>query len=134
MTKAELVEHVATTVQLPKHQIDAVLTRCLQGIMDVVHKGNTIELRGFGRFRLRHRPARTGRNPRTGDMLYMPAKAVPAFTVGQAFQALVQPVQHLHVMPMTLMLASRRRLTRHQAREKLPYGEESSRATALSPL
>jgi nucleoid DNA-binding protein len=63
------VEHVATTVPLLKHQIDAVLTRCLQGIMDVVHKGNTIELRGFGRFRLRHRPARTGRNPRTGDML-----------------------------------------------------------------
>jgi DNA-binding protein HU-beta len=90
MTKAELVEHVATTVQLPKHQIDAVLTRCLQGIMDVVHKGNTIELRGFGRFRLRHRPARTGRNPRTGDMLHMPAKAVPAFTVGKAFQTLVQ--------------------------------------------
>jgi DNA-binding protein HU-alpha len=84
------VEHVATTVQLPKHQVDAVLTRCLQGIMDVVHKGNTIELRGFGRFRLRHRPARTGRNPRTGDMLQMRAKTVPAFIVGKALQALVQ--------------------------------------------
>jgi Bacterial DNA-binding protein len=47
MTKAEFVEHVAIIVQLPKHQIDAVLTRCLQGIMDVVHKGNIIELRGF---------------------------------------------------------------------------------------
>jgi DNA-binding protein HU-alpha len=89
MTKAEFVEHVAIIVQLPKHQIDAVLTRCLQGIMDVVRKGNTIELRGFGRFRLRHRPARTGHNPRTGDILQMPAKAVPAFTVGKAFQTLV---------------------------------------------
>jgi nucleoid DNA-binding protein len=89
MTKAEFVEHMAIIVQLPKHQIDAVLTRCLQGIMDVVHKGNTIELRGFGRFRLRHRPARTGHNPRTGDILQMPAKAVPVFTVGKAFQALV---------------------------------------------
>ena len=84
------MEHVATTVQLPKHQVDAVPTRCLQGIMGVVHKGSTIELRGFGRFRLRHRPARTGRNPRTGDMLQMRAKTVPAFTVGKAFQALVQ--------------------------------------------
>jgi hypothetical protein len=43
MIKAELVEHVVIIVQLPKHQIDAVLTRCLQGIMDVVHKGNTSE-------------------------------------------------------------------------------------------
>jgi DNA-binding protein HU-alpha len=89
MTKAELVEYVAIIVQLPKHQIDAVLRRCLQGIRDVVHKGNTIELRGFGRFRLRHRPARTGHNPRTGDILQMPARAVPAFTVGKAFQTLV---------------------------------------------
>ena len=85
------MEHVATTVQLPKHQVDAVPTRCLQGIMDVVHKGSTIELRGFGRFRLRHRPARTGHNPRTGDILQMPAKAAPAFTVGKAFPTLVYP-------------------------------------------
>ena len=89
MTKAELVEHVAIIVQLPKHQIDAVLTRCLQGIMDVVHKGNTSESRGFGRFRFRHHPARTGHNPRTGDILQMPAKAVPALTVGKALQALM---------------------------------------------
>ena len=50
MTKAELVEHVTIIVQLPKRQVGAVLTRCSQGIMDVVYKGNTIELRGFGRF------------------------------------------------------------------------------------
>ena len=89
MTRAELVEHVTIIAKLPKRQLGVVLTRCLQGIMDVVHKGNTIELRGFGRFRLRHRPARTGHNPRTGDILQMPAQAVPAFTVGKAFQTLV---------------------------------------------
>ena len=86
MTKAELVDHVAATVQLPKHQIDAVLTQCLQGIMEALHAGDTVELRGFGRFRLHHRPPRAGRNPRTGDRLQIPAKAVPVFTAGKAFQ------------------------------------------------
>src|SRR5712691_13351063 len=90
MTKAELVDHVAATVHLPKHQIDAVLTQCLQGIMDALGAGDTVELRGFGRFRLRHRQPRAGRNPRTGDTVQIPAKTIPAFTVGKAFQALVQ--------------------------------------------
>ncbi len=67
MTKAELVDQVAATVQLPKHQIDTVITRFLQGIMDTLHAGDNVELRGFGSFRLRHRQARAGRNPRTGD-------------------------------------------------------------------
>src|SRR5258706_12493288 len=86
MTKAELVEHVATTVQLPKAQIDTVLAQGLQAIMDALQADDTVELRGFGRFQLRHRPARAGRNPRTGDTLEIPAKAVPTFTAGKAFQ------------------------------------------------
>lgn len=90
MTKAELVDHVAATMQLPKHQMETVLTQFLQGIMDALHAGDKVELRGFGSFRLRHRQAREGRNPRTGDTVPIPAKAVPAFTAGKAFQELVQ--------------------------------------------
>ena len=90
MTKAELVDQVAATAQLPKHQTDAVITRFLQAIMDALHAGESVELRGFGRFRLRHRQARAGRNPRTGITVQIPAKTVPAFTAGKAFQALMQ--------------------------------------------
>ena len=90
MTKAELVDQVASTVQLPKHQTDAVITRFLQGIMDALHTGDKVELRGFGNFRLRHRQPREGRNPRTGDTVQIPAKAVPSFTAGKAFQEAVQ--------------------------------------------
>jgi nucleoid DNA-binding protein len=86
MTKAELVDHVAVTVQLPKFQTDAVLTQCLQAIMDAVQAGEAVDLRGFGRFHLRHRQPRTGRNPRTGETLQIPAKAVPTFAAGKAFQ------------------------------------------------
>ncbi len=90
MTKAELVDHVAVTVQLPKHQIDTVITRFLQGIMDALQAGDKVELRGFGNFRLRHRQARAGRNPRTGDTVHISAKAVPTFAAGKTFQEMVQ--------------------------------------------
>jgi len=90
MTKAELVDQVAAIVQLPKNQTDAVITRFLQEIMEALHTGESVELRGFGRFRLRHRQPRAGRNPRTGNTVQIPAKTIPAFTAGKAFQALVQ--------------------------------------------
>jgi transposase len=56
-----------------------------------IQAGESVELRGFGRFYLRHRQAWAGRNPRTGEMIPIPAKAVPTFTAGKAFQAQVQP-------------------------------------------
>ena len=86
MTKAELVDQVAAAVQLPKTQTDAVLTQCLQAIMEAVQAGESVEIRGFGRFRLRQRQARHGRNPRTGETIQIPAKAVPTFSAGKAFQ------------------------------------------------
>ena len=86
MTKAELVDQVAATVQLSKAQTDAVLTQGFQAIMDALQAGETVDVRGFGRFQLRHRSARTGRNPRTGETIPIPAKAVPTFTAGKAFQ------------------------------------------------
>ena len=90
MTKAELVDQVAETVQLPKNKTDAVITRFLQGIMEALHAGDRVELRGFGSFRLRHRQAREGRNPRTGDTVQIVAKAVPTFAAGKTFQEMVQ--------------------------------------------
>src|SRR5467141_1855761 len=91
MTKAELVDHVAAAVQLPKHQTDTVITQFLQAIMDALQAGESVELRGFGRFQLRHRQPRAGRNPRTGETVQIPAKAVPTFTAGKAFQERVHP-------------------------------------------
>jgi integration host factor subunit beta len=90
MTKADLVDQVAETVQLPKSTIDTVLTQCLQSIMAALQAGETVALRGFGRFRLRQRSARAGRNPRTGDTVPIPAKAVPTFLAGTACHKLVQ--------------------------------------------
>ena len=115
MTKAEIVDQVAATVQLPKHQTDAVITRFLQAIMEALHTGESVELRGFGRFRSRHRQPRAGRNPRTGDTVQIPAKTIPAFTAGKAFQALVQTGAETQATPPTLLPTGRRRIGRKRS-------------------
>src|SRR4029450_11067283 len=81
----------ALTTPPPTAQTAAVLTPFLQVIMDALQAGESVELRGFGRFQLRHRPPRAGRNPRTGETVHIPAKAVPTFTAGKAFQERVHP-------------------------------------------
>ena len=91
MTKTDLVDQVAAAVQMPKHQTEAVITRFLEAIMAALQTEQRVDLRGFGSFRLRQRQARTGRNPRTGDTVQIPAKQVPTFTPGKAFQELVHP-------------------------------------------
>ena len=88
MTKAELVDHVAATVQLSKSQTDAVLTQCLQAIIDAVQAGEAVDLRGFGRFQVRHRQPRTGRNPRTGAEVTIPPGRAVRFKPGKELQTL----------------------------------------------
>jgi len=93
MTKAELVDYVAERVALPKYQTEAVVTSVLQGIMDALRTGDTVELRGFGSFRLHRRQPRIGRNPKTGDRVQIPATQVPWFTAGKAFRTLVNQLK-----------------------------------------
>jgi len=89
MTKAELVDTLAVTLQLPKHQTEIVVNLFLQCITDALRQGDKVELRGFGSFRLRHRRARGARNPRTGAPVQLPATRVPWFTAGKVLRALV---------------------------------------------
>ena len=89
MTKAKLVDKVAATIQLPKHQTETVVNLFLQCIIDALRAGDKVELRGFGSFRLRHRQPRPARNPKTGDPVQIPAKQVPWFKAGKVLRALV---------------------------------------------
>src|SRR5215470_4459961 len=89
MTKAGLVDKVAATIQLPKHQTETVVNLFLQCITEALRAGDKVELRGFGSFRLRRRKARAGRNPKTGETVPIPATQVPWFTVGKVLRALV---------------------------------------------
>jgi integration host factor subunit beta len=64
MTKAELVEEVSRVSDLTKKHSEVIVDTVFKSIIDALHRGEKIELRGFGSFRLRKREPRKGRNPR----------------------------------------------------------------------
>lgn len=86
MNKSELVEHIANQADISK----AAATRALDAITGAVRttlkKGGTVSLVGFGSFSVTKRPARTGRNPRTGDAIKIKSAKVPKFRPGKALK------------------------------------------------
>ena len=91
MTKAELIAHVAVQLSLTKTQTERIVDLFFTSIVDALGRGDKVELRGFGSFRVRHRPPRKGRNPKTGESVSIPAKRVPFFKAGKALRARVAP-------------------------------------------
>ncbi len=89
MTKAELVDEVAKNSDLSKKDAEVIVQTVLDGIVDSLKKGEKVELRGFGSFRLRERASRQGRNPKTGEKVHVPAKKVPYFKPGKELKELI---------------------------------------------
>ena len=83
MTKAELVEEVARAAELNKRDAEVIVETVFDSIIGALHKGEKVELRGFGSFRTRERGPRRGRNPKTGAPVDVPAKRVPYFKPGK---------------------------------------------------
>ncbi len=89
MTKADLVEVVARAADLTKKDAEVVVEEVFAAIIESLNRGEKIELRGFGSFRIRQRNSRRGRNPKTGDTVDIPAKAVPYFKPGKELRELI---------------------------------------------
>jgi integration host factor subunit beta len=89
MTKAELVEEVSRVSDLTKKHSEVIVDTVFQSIIDALNRGEKIELRGFGSFRLRQREPRKGRNPKTGDKVDVPPKKVPYFKPGTELKDLI---------------------------------------------
>ena len=83
MTKAELVEEVARASELNKRDAEVIVETVFSSIISALHRGDKVELRGFGSFRTRERGPRRGRNPKTGAPVDVPAKRVPYFKPGK---------------------------------------------------
>jgi integration host factor subunit beta len=83
MTKAELVEEVARASELNKRDAEVIVETVFNSIISALHRGDKVELRGFGSFRTRERGPRRGRNPKTGAPVDVPAKRVPYFKPGK---------------------------------------------------
>src|SRR5213596_1982173 len=99
MTKAELVEEVSRVSDLTKKHSEVIVDTVFKSIIDALHRGEKIELRGFGSFRLRRREPRKGRNPKTGDKVDVPPKKVPYFKPGKELKELINREADAPVVP-----------------------------------
>lgn len=89
MNKLDLVKLVAADAEVSQAEAALIIDSTLNIIMERVAKGERIQLLGFGTFESRHRSARTGRNPATGETIDIPECTVPAFKAGSEFKYLV---------------------------------------------
>jgi integration host factor subunit beta len=89
MTKAELIDEVASQATLTRKETELIVNTVFDNITAALSQGDKVELRGFGSFRIRQRPPRKGRNPKTGDAVRVPEKRVPFFKVGKRLRELV---------------------------------------------
>ena len=84
MTKSELIARLAERFpQLVAKDADLAVKMILDAMSDALVRADRIEIRGFGSFALNYRPPRTGRNPKSGEKVSVPAKWVPHFKAGK---------------------------------------------------
>ena len=79
MTKADIVNQIAESTGLTKTDTAAVVEQFLRSVISALQQGDHIEIRGFGTFKVVTRASRTGRNPKTGDVVKIPKRPVPVF-------------------------------------------------------
>jgi len=79
MTKADLVEQVIQSTDLPRKESETIVETIFESIIQALQTGDKIEIRGFGSFRTRQRRGRVGRNPKTGAKVEVPPKRIPFF-------------------------------------------------------
>ena len=84
MIKSELVARIAArNPHLYQRDVENIVNTILGTVVDAMKSGDRVELRGFGAFSVKSRPARTGRNPRTGEKVPVSEKFVPFFKTGK---------------------------------------------------
>src|SRR5690606_34370526 len=84
MIKSELVQRIATAnPHLYQRDVENIVDAILDEITLALARGDRVELRGFGAFSVKNRPARLGRNPRTGAQVKVQEKVVPYFKTGK---------------------------------------------------
>ena len=92
LTKANLSRHLMGSLGLTKKDADTLVNTFLNSIIAALKAGDSVELRGFGSFRLRERKPRVGRNPRSGQSIEVPSKRVVFFKLGKDLRAkLIDP-------------------------------------------
>ncbi len=83
MTKSNLIELLATRMNIPKVESEKVVNCFFDSMVEALKRGESIEIRGFGSFRIRSYKPYTGRNPKTNQSVAVPPKRLPFFRVGK---------------------------------------------------
>src|SRR5271166_1959001 len=92
MIKSELIEKLAGgNPHLMHKDVEKIVNVIFDEITSALARGDRVELRGFGAFSVKHRPARTGRNPRTGNQVHVSEKYVPYFRTGKELRIRLNP-------------------------------------------
>lgn len=86
MNKSELIEAIAAEADVPKAQAGRVLDAMVSVVGNALSDGEQVSMVGFGTFLVRERPARSGRNPRTGATIDIAASKTPSFKAGKALK------------------------------------------------
>ncbi len=89
MTKADIVEKVASGTGLTKLETEAIIEGFLNTVILSLRDGEGIEIRGFGSYKVKKKNARYARNPRTGEKVYVPEHYVPTFKFSKDFKSAV---------------------------------------------
>lgn len=90
MTKQELIEKLAGKEGMPKTKGEEIVNFIIDEITKSMIKGDEVVITGFGKFVVVRKPARQGRNPKTGETVQIPAKVVPKFRPGKALKEAVK--------------------------------------------
>ncbi len=84
MTKSELIEVVASRVSnFSRKDIEIIVDTLFDSMSDSLSKGDKVEIRGFGSFKIKERDGRQGRNPKSGENIFIDSKRVPFFKAGK---------------------------------------------------
>ena len=90
MTKKEIVLKIAEDTKLKQTDVKKIVQRFLDSVIDSLFKGETIELRNFGVFKVKTRKPRVGRNPKTGKTVPIPERKVVTFRAGMVMKKKVR--------------------------------------------
>ncbi|HWP81637.1 MAG TPA: HU family DNA-binding protein [Bacteroidota bacterium] len=89
MTKADIVDVIASATGLTKVETEAVVDGFISTVINAMKEGRNIEIRGFGSFKVKKRKGRVARNPRTGEQVMVGEHYVPLFKVSKDVKHLV---------------------------------------------
>jgi len=117
MTKADLIDEVSRLAELTRKDSEVIVETIFDSVVRSLRAGDKIEIRGFGSFRTRQRKPRTGRNPKTGEKVEVPAKKIPFFKPSKELKDLVNEGS-----------ASRRRRLRRQPRGRQRFRKSEVRS------